>query len=553
MRALAAPPRARPPAAGGHTGGRWQRVLAADRLGASELAVVGAVLGAVGAGVFGSHIVDGGFYYDDWANSARTQLAGGYGDALASFWGLTGYRPLLAFYVPTLHEVLGEHTNLHLAWATLVAVAMSAALCAVLVELGVARLHALAVGALVLVFPYSDSTRLWATSATAHLTAALWLAGLWLALRAFDPGRSPRSVRRLHAASLALYLASLTLYELTATLMLASGVLYLARAGWRRGAARWVLDVAVVAPVLAVMVANTGIETTSGRTGWVEHARIIGDEGWQVIASGTWPFTATDRVVVTAAALAVVVVAAAASVVLGPGDPARDDLRRWLVVAGGGLIAAWTAWAVFVPSDPYYSPGTGGVGNRVNVLAAMGIVTFAYAVVAVAVTLLLRAVRAGAGFAPVAAFAAAVLVLGGGYVGRVLDDKAQWAAAARAQSAVLDGLRAAMPDAPPGSVLFTFGHPTWWAPGVPVFASSWDLDGAIALLYDDPSVGGYPALPLTTFDCRAAGASPQPAYGDLELAYGSLYFVDVPSRRVDLITDADDCRTASARFRPGPS
>ena len=147
----------------------------------------------LGVAVFGSHIVQGSFYYDDWANSAHTHEPGGandFGAALSYFWGFTGFRPLLALYVPVLHEVFGQHWGAHLAWAVVLATLMSGLLFAVLVELGIGRVHALLIAALVLVFPFSDATRLWATSATAHLTASFWLAGLWVALRGLDPGRS---------------------------------------------------------------------------------------------------------------------------------------------------------------------------------------------------------------------------------------------------------------------------------------------------------------------------------------------------------------------------
>lgn len=529
----------------------WRRwLLTAGRVRAGELAGVLVVLGLVAALVFGSHVRDGGFYSDDWANRARTHLAGGYGNALQSFWDLTGYRPVLAFYVPTLHEVLGHSATAHLAWATFLGVAMSIALYALLVETGVARLHAGVVAALVLVFPFSDSTRFWATSSSSHLTAVLWMSGLCVALRALEPGRARRSALVLHGVSLALYLTSLLLYELPATLMVAGGALYVARAGWRRGAARWGTDLLVVMPALGYIAFTTDIDTATGGTGAVEHARLILDQGWQILASAAWPLGAPERSIVTAVVAAVL--AAGALVALrSPAGPDRDALRRWLVLAGGGFVAAWTAWAVFVPGHPYYSPGTAGVGNRVNTLAAMGIVLFLYATAVVAATLLARAVRAPQALAAPVACAAVVAALGVGYVDRVLEDKRYWDGAARAQDAVLAGLRSALADPRPGSVIWTFGHAAWQAPGVPVFSASWDLDGAVKLLYDDPTLRGYPALPLTTFECRADGLTPRAGYGDLEFAYGTVYFVDVASRRVDAVTDAADCRAAAAEFRPG--
>ena len=526
-------------------------LLVSQRCRRRDLAVAVLVLSAVAVVAFGSHVLHGSFYYDDWANSAKTHLAGGYGNALRTFWELTGYRPLLAWYVPTLHEVLGSNIGLHLAWATAAAVAMSAGLYALLTEVGMARLHAVTISALVLVFPFSDATRFWATSATAHLTAALWMAGLVVALRAFDAGRTRRSARRLHALSVCLYLASLLLYELPATLMLGGGALYLLRAGWRRGLTRWAVDVAVIAPTLAYILTTSTIDTAPGGAGRVEHARLILDQGWRIMASAAWPFATVSRGVVTVVAGLVLAVSAGLLRRLARGDPLRAVLARWLVFASGGFVATWTAWAVFVPGHPYYSPGTQGVGNRVNVLAAIGIVVLLYSLIVIAVAVVGRALGLGGSVAPLVAWAAA-LVVGASYLAHVRTDARAWDAAARAQERTLAVLEAKLPAPEPGSVIWTFGGALWQGPGIPIFASSWDLNGAVQLAYDDPTLRGYPAQPLTKFACGPDEISPVNAAGSPPSPYGKAYFVDVVSGQVDRLTDPEDCRAAAARFKPGP-
>lgn len=549
-----APPR---PASREVRGGRLRQAgagLVTDRRARpADTAVSAAVLAAVAALAFGGHVARGGFYYDDWANSAHTHLAGGYGGALRVFWGITGYRPVLAWYVPTLHELLGRSTALHLAWATTLGVAMSVALYAVLCELRVGRFHALGIAALVLVFPFSDATRLWATSATAHLTAALWLVGLLLALRALDADRSRTSALVLHGASLACYLTSLLLYELPATLMVAGGALYLLAAPWRRAARRWAVDLAVIVPSLGYVLATTQIDTATGRVGVVEHARIILDQGWTIMASAAWPFSSAHRLRVTLVVLVVVVAGAAVAFGRRSAPDARAAARRWLAVAGGGLVATGTAWAVFIPSHPYYSPGTNGVGNRVNVLAAMGIVVLLYAVAALAGVVVLALARRPVRMAPVVAGLATVAVIGAGYLRMVDHDRVLWDRAARAQARTLAALRTSLPHPVHGATIWTFDQPAWEGPGIPVFASTWDLLGAVQLLYDDPTLRGYPALPLTTYDCGPTGMAPHSGYpGGVFAPYGKLYFVDVATGAVDRLDDADECRSATARFRPGP-
>ena len=128
-------------------------------------------------------------------------------------------------------------------------------------------------------------------------------------------------------------------------------------------------------------------------------------------------------------------------------DEARRELWRWTATAGAGVLFAFVAWGVFAPAAAYYSPGTIGLGNRVNAVASAGIVVAVYAVAMVAGTLVFRGLTRwrswAAGLAAVAAIA-----LGVGYIQRVDDDKTAWAASTREQLHVERALRQAVPHPP---------------------------------------------------------------------------------------------------------
>ena len=77
---------------------------------------------------------------------------------------------------------------------------------------------------------------------------------------------------------------------------------------------------------------------------------------------------------------------------------------------------------------------------------------------------------------------------------RIDADKSAWAVAARLQQTELSTLHRAVPNLAAGTVMALFGVPGYSAPGVPIFAAPWDLDGAVMLGWDSPTVSAYPVL-----------------------------------------------------------
>src|SRR5438105_13864204 len=323
-----------------------------------ELALASFALLVLAVIVFGSHIRHGGFYYDDWANAALNAYPSrpGFLGSLEAFWELTGYRPLLASYVPLVHTALGTHQHMQVAWGVLLGVVMAASLFALLRALGLARVHALAISALALIFPASDATRLWATSATASLVISMYLWGLVLALRGLDT-TDRRARIWYHAGALGLFLAAISIYELVATVTLVSVVFYVWRGGLRRALKLFVIDVSAITLLLVYSLSKNKIDKASSVSESLDHARAIFDQGLSVIAKSAEPFGAPSRIPVLAVLLAGLALGGLVWWRLPTADSARRSIGKWLVVAVAATLWTWAAWAVFVPAAAYYAPG----------------------------------------------------------------------------------------------------------------------------------------------------------------------------------------------------
>src|SRR3954471_86727 len=130
----------------------------------AEVAFVAVGLALLAALVYGDHVVRGGFMWDDWENAGTTRYRYEPGFLGPLDLRQAAYRPVLQLLIPLPHLLFGTHAAPHLALPLLRAVCACAAFHALLRGLGVPRAYATAAAALALVFPWSDSTRLWATA-----------------------------------------------------------------------------------------------------------------------------------------------------------------------------------------------------------------------------------------------------------------------------------------------------------------------------------------------------------------------------------------------------
>jgi hypothetical protein len=541
--------------------------------------VCACLLAVIAVALYGQHVLDGGLYWDDWSNAAKVDeivhgkdtSSGGTTEPVAQksepppgapdptddhkFNGII-YQPILTLVlIPLPHLVFGIEPAWHLALAVVLGALMSLVFFVLLREAGVRDRHAVAIAVLAFVFPWADSTRLWATAGLNHVAVMFYLGGAILSLRGLRARASPdgAGARKYRAWSLVLYLLSVLTYQISGTAILAGIVLYLAVGfPWRRALRWWGVDIAVTLAAMA-FVAVFSVKPTLPLSEQVQHLGNLASGAVTLIADGFAPFGAPIGIV-WALAGAVLVLAGLAWRLDWIGGPARAALGRWLLIAGVSIVYVAAAYAIFIPGELKYDPLNTGLYNRVNILAALGIVTFIYAVLALLATLV---TAAWARIAPATRPAvvatglvtAAAIALAVGWSLRVDEDIDQWARAAAYQEQVLDRVRA-LPPLEDGEAVFTFRHPTKVAHGVPVFAQPWDLDGAVKMVLDNQNVSALPVRPTATLVCGRHTAAPaDPGFKEPDPGhYGKLVFVDIPTGRSVRIDNRAQCLATGRLF-----
>jgi hypothetical protein len=524
----------------------------ASRASRRELWIAAGLLLLAGCVMYVPHVVNGGFTVDDWGHAATGRYFRE--GILAHYWAFTDNRPVLVAYVPLTFILFGPHAWVHLAWSLLLAVGLSTALYTLLRRLGMASRHAGAIALLVLLFPWSDTARFWATASHINLGITFGIAGVLVAFRGFDQLEAGRSHRELalHLGAVALYALSVLTYEIAGVVLLFAGALYLTRAPWRVVRTRWAADSAVVLACLAW----TGIRGDRERPPldqMLEHAEQLAKGAATVFSQASMPFGTLDRRVAVALLATIALSALVVWSLQRADDDAKPVLRRWLVTLGCGLGVAIAGWILYIPADPYYQIDAPGVGNRTNVMAAIGVVTVVYSTFILAVTLLFRGTPNWKRSAAILSTVLAVL-LAFGYAQDTRKDQQAWAHAADRSDQMLANIETALPDPPPESTIYTFNYPGSYAPGVIIFSFSWDLNGAIKLAYDDPTLIGYPILEGTTMRCGPDSVGPTgPEWTEPQNAlYGKAFFVDVAGVRSESIDSRRQCLRAVSRFAPGP-
>jgi hypothetical protein len=411
------------------------------------------------------------------------------------------------------------------------------------------------IAVLFMLFPPSDSTRLWGTSAHATLAVVLFLLGLVVALRGLRHSGFRAALQ--HAGAVALYLLAISCHELVAPGVLSAFLLYRLKAGsWRPALVRWVPDVLALY-LMIHFVTTSGTNPVQPQTplGMVIHAIQIAIQAFSVLSEALIPVGSPQPYIAVAAVLGVAAAALLVRWVLPAEDPARERLMRWILIGAAGVLAVGVAYLIFVPAPSYgaYEPLAVGVGKRVNVLAGAGFAIVAYAFVQLLATLSFRTLATSRLVSRAAALGAAILIAAYAYGG--WQDAAEWDRAADIQAHVLATTRALIPDPPTGAKIFTADHPAYSAPGVPAAAFYYDLNGAVKHLYRDGTISAFPIVVDTRIKCRRPGFYATGSYRyDTRTAvpYGRGYFVDVARRRVTVPRDESDCRASAASYRPGP-
>jgi hypothetical protein len=524
----------------------WSSSIPAARVSASEVAAAGLLLAVVAAAVFGSHVAQGGFYSDDWANVERYQHSPEprFSNAVELNMDILGARPLLAVELVLPYVVLGSDPAPHLALALLLSVLVCVCFYLLLRTLGMERLHAGMIAALALLFPWSDSTKLWATAGLNNTAVCFYLLGAVVALHGL--AAQGRRALLLHAGAVALYVLSVLTYEVAAIAILLSGLLYAVRAPWSSVMRRWAVDVVVVGATLLWAARETReARGVAGVRARLSDVPLFAEDAWSILRSSFEPFGLPVWVLIGAAAVAAVALLARGH----PRSHTSTETRHWLLVAAASAVAVCAAYVVVLGSTLY--PLKLGLENRGNVFAALPFAALIYSVLMAGAAVLAGSLRARRVVTATVAVAG-VLLVAAGYVDRVLDDKRLWRTAAERQDDVLAAVERALGVPAGGSTIYTFGHVGQVSPGVPVFSESWDLSTAVQVEWEDDSLTGYPILQGTTIACGAREMVPFRAHGgyvnsslgrEQGARYGTAFVVDVAAGRADRIDDRSDCLT----------
>jgi hypothetical protein len=185
----------------------------------------------------------------------------------------------------------------------------------------------------------------------------------------------------------------------------------------------------------------------------------------------------------------------------------------------------------------------------------VGIASLTFALPTILGTVLFRGSRHRAILASVLGVAVTV-VLGLNYAHRTRIDIYNWDQASKVQSQVFSALRHSIPRPSARSVIYAYGYPNWTALGVPTFAASWDLNGAVKLLYRDPTIRGYPVVLPTDMVCAKHQVYPvgngYTAAG-FSSDYGQAYLTNVAAGTSVRPLTQTQCNRALGHPAPTPS
>jgi hypothetical protein len=518
-----------------------------------ELAAAALLLLGLGGAVWGSHVVDGGFYWaDDWYHAALHVFPPRTGLFANRNAHTTSFRPVLGILLSLPYDVFGLRTELHLALAIVLSVGASLAFYWLLRTVGLERVASWVIAALALLFPWSDSSRLWTTGSLNNVALILYFVGTVLSLRGLRAAGA-RSVR-LALAGATLYTLAVLTYEVVAGAVLLSLAPYTWWAGLRRAWRRWALDLAFVLPALVYVWARQPAHHTDrpGAATQVRHAFDLARGAvellWSAVAPGAIPHAVT-----AAAVLALVAVSIAAWRSARPDDPSAGELGRGLLISAAAAGGVLVSYAPFVPGRSTYLPSAGGVQNRVNLLAGFGFAVLVYALAMLLATLTGRLAHPRKSAHPAVAVVVC-LAVAAGYVVRDQRDKADFAHATRLANHELETIARLVPRPAPGTVIYAFGAPNYVAPGVPVFALAGDLRWAIKVQLRNRLVSAYPVRPPTRWACERERLYPHDySFGAAEgTVYGRAVFVSIPRAQAVRIESEADCRKWSRRFGHPP-
>jgi hypothetical protein len=435
-----------------------------------------------------------GFYSDDWAFlGAMRVLGSSVADQYAAL-GEVRMRPVQAFFLTTLYHTFGTNPlPFHLVNNTALIVGV---ICfyVVLVELGLPRIMSVAVSLLYGLLPHYSADRFWIAAMQATVSMTLYFGSLYAELRA---ATSPRARWRWWTLATAARVLCVLAYEVFLPLLFVNPFIAWVNARRRTEPPRerflrpsgLLIQLALAALTLAPAIIYKMSVTTrlGGAISWDEHLRW----GWRLYQGATSIAASDLGVLLPRAAWRLwhsspSIPALAVSVISGllaygylartaGEDKAKSPWRRGLGLVGVGVVTFWAGYAVpLIAKNAGYTPS--GTVNRLAIAAAAGVALVWVGCTSLAMSWIPNAIARRRSFAAITATLYAICVFVNASLG------ALWAEAYRRQVDVIAAIKREYPEFPgPGSLIID-GVCPYVGPAV-VFESSWDLTGALQVLY----------------------------------------------------------------------
>ncbi len=503
---------------------------------------------ALALAVYLPYALEGGWYYDDWALYATFDRAG---ESWASQFSsctssIPAGRKLTCLYHVTEFHLFGNDRAAYHLTAIAFLVAMATLAYAILRRCRLPWQWAAVIAALVILFPSSDSTRLWPTGAIGQYVIVIELTGVLLVLIALERRRRAAAIA-LHALGTVLFVVAMLTYEITIPLVALNGLVYWAarrdRAALWRGAADFALAACFVLYRLIVEPPDPAGGFTVDRTPaeTLNRALDLVNAAWR-----TWHETFLPG---TLGTIGVIGVIALSTLLFATQPRMRHRLLPWLALLGASLAVAGAATFVFLTANDIYLPQVHSVFNRVTLPATIAYVGIFIALVGLGYEILRRFVSVPYA----AAVSAAVVVLASGYhqLRVSTDHKRAWEASWVEQQIALDGYATATRKLSDQSRVLGTGAPIWEVGFVPIFAATWDLGNALD--YTTPFEPSE-ALPLqANMFCGRRGIV---ADGVLLTPYRvpewPLYLIDATRRAARPVDSQASCQRAIAAWGRPP-
>jgi hypothetical protein len=506
-----------------------------------------------------------GFYYDDY--SVLAQLNAAHDQSLVGLYHavrpLNGQRPLQSLTFAALDRLFGLNPlGYHIVNAFLL-VAVAWLLYLVLRELRLPRLLCVALPLVYSTLPHYATNRFWLDAFQITVSGAFYLLSLYAGLRALRarraalPGWLTLAVAAL-AGSLFAYEVVFPLFALELFLLW-----WAARRSPRNvAAAPWITIGGVATAIVAVGVVKATLVAEHGQNGYkigfqdgLAHHLAYLVSGSIKLNVGTylvavpyvlWWIVRHRLTAANAGAAAAAGLLAFAYVwwIAQRDHTALIGARHWRNCVRVGLVAFVLGYAIFLTNRQILFRSA-GIDDRVNAAAALGVAAILVGALGWIAERFTEQRRIGFFSASVGCIVAAgVLIIGtlGSF----------WTSAGNKQHAIVSSIQRTAPSLPPSSTVVLDGVCPEIGPAV-VFADQWDLRGALALAYHDPSLSADAAtealragsrrleLEMTFLDSRSTRT----------YAYGPhLYVYDFPRRTLHVLRDGTEAARYVSAERP---